>query len=59
LLLKQIVLTMPVAYVFVLSRFAGLTYDEIALRLNLSVMTLEWRMSKALLHCKHMLRTED
>lgn len=61
LLLKQIVLTMPLAYrdVFVLSRFAGLTYDEIALRLNLSVKTVEWRMAKALLHCKRLLQAED
>lgn len=61
LLLKQIVLTMPLAYrdVFVLNRFAGLTYDEIALRLSLSVKTVEWRMNKALKHCRSKLQAEE
>ncbi|MDP3746804.1 MAG: RNA polymerase sigma factor [Phenylobacterium sp.] len=53
LLFKQIVLTMPPAYrdVFVLSRIAGLTYEEIAAHSGLSIKTVEWRMSRALAHC--------
>lgn len=53
LMLKQIVLTMPVLYrdIFVLSRFGGMTYSEIAAARGLNVKTVEWRMSKALEHC--------
>lgn len=53
LMLKQIVLTMPVLYrdIFVLSRFGGMTYSEIAVATGLNVKTVEWRMSKALEHC--------
>jgi RNA polymerase sigma factor (sigma-70 family) len=58
LLLKQIILSMPTLYreVFVLSRFAGLSYEEIAERCNVSVKAVEWRMSKALAHCAAQLR---
>ncbi|MDP1598840.1 RNA polymerase sigma factor [Phenylobacterium sp.] len=55
---KQIVMAMPLAYrdVFLLSRISGLTYEEIALEIGLSVKTVEWRMSKALRHCQRMLQ---
>lgn len=52
-LLKQIVLTMPPLYrdVFVLSRFGGMTYQEIADLKGLSVQAVQWRMTRALDHC--------
>lgn len=53
LFFKQIVQTMPQTYrdVFILSRIAGLTYEEIAAHSGLSIKTVEWRMSRALAHC--------
>lgn len=53
LMLKQVILTMPPLYrdIFVLSRFAGMTYVEIAAARGLKLKTVEWRMSKALEHC--------
>jgi len=49
-LLRQIVsaLPPPLRDVFVLSRFAGMTNQDIATACGLSVKTVEWRMTKAL-----------
>ena len=59
ILLKEAILSIPELYreVFVLSRFAGLTYEEIATRCGLTVKAVEWRLTKAIAHCAR--RVED
>ena len=58
LLLKQVVMALPPLYrdVFILNRFMGLTYAEIAARYGLSVKAIEYRMSRALALCEEALR---
>lgn len=56
-LLKQIVLSLPDIYreVFVLSRFGGMTYEDIAQHCGISVKAVEKRMTKALSLCRSRL----
>lgn len=58
LLLKQVILGLPELYrdVFILNRFMGLTYVEIAKRQDVSLKTIEYRMSRALALCAAALR---
>lgn len=58
LLLKQVVMALPPLYrdVFILNRFMGMTYAEIAAKYGLSVKAVEYRMSRALALCEEALR---
>lgn len=53
IMLSDVIAAMPQLHrdVFVLSRFSGMTYPEIARTLGISVKTVEWRMSRALEYC--------
>ena len=57
-LLKQVIMGLPELYrdVFILNRFQGLSYQEIAEERGLSVKTVEYRMSRALALCSEALR---
>lgn len=52
-LLKQVIVAMPPLYrdVFILSRFEGMSYVDIASLKGLSVQAVQWRMTKALDYC--------
>lgn len=56
--LERLVLDLPdkLRDVFVLSRFRHMTNAEVAVKLGISVKTVEWRMGKALSHCMSRLR---
>ena len=58
LALKQAVLALPpkLREVFLLSRFVGLTYAEIANRCGISVDTVQERMTKAQTMCSALMR---
>jgi RNA polymerase sigma factor (sigma-70 family) len=52
LLVKEAILAIPEAYrdVFVLRRFHGLTYEQIATRCGLTTKGVEWRLARAVEH---------
>lgn len=58
LITKDAILSLPddLRVVFVLNRIVGLTYEEVAARTGLSVKAVEWRLSRALIHCASQLR---
>lgn len=57
LLLKQVILGLPAIYrdTFILNRFIGLSYVEIAQRYGITVKAVEYRISRALTLCQETL----
>jgi RNA polymerase sigma-70 factor (ECF subfamily) len=57
-LLEQVVLSLPASLreVFLLSRFVGLSHEEIARVCGISAKTVEWRIGRALALCTVKLR---
>lgn len=58
LTLKQVILSLPepLRETFILNRFGGLTYDEIAELQRVTPKAIEYRMSRALAHCRAALQ---
>ena len=58
LLLKQVILGLPPLYrdTFILNRFIGLSYVQIAQRHGITTKAVEYRMSRALALCQEALR---
>lgn len=58
LLLKQVVLSLPPIYrdTFVLNRFMGFTYAQIAQRFGITTKAVEYRMARALALCLEALK---
>lgn len=52
LLVKEAILAIPEPYldVFILRRFHGLTYEQIATRCGLTIKSVEWRLARAMEH---------
>lgn len=52
LLVKEAILSIPEPYleVFVLRRFCGYSYEQIATRCGLTVKSVEWRLARAMEH---------
>lgn len=58
LLLKQVILGLPPIYreTFILNRFAGLSYQQIAVHFGITAKAVEYRMARALALCQEALR---
>lgn len=58
LLLQQVILSLPPIYrdTFILNRFGGLSYQQIAVHFGITAKTVEYRMSRALALCQAALR---
>lgn len=58
LVFKEIVLSLPAIYqdIFVLSRFDGMSNQQIAEARGISVKTVEWRLSRAMAMCAAKMR---
>ncbi|UTP41546.1 RNA polymerase sigma factor [Phenylobacterium sp. LH3H17] len=58
LLLKQVILGLPPIYreTFILNRFVGMSYQQIAVHFGITAKAVEYRMSRALALCQEALR---